>query len=87
MKVAILTSPNQWFLPYATQLKEKIIDSTLFLYHEDIDERYEIVFMLSYHRIVEKKHHICQHFNPNYLNRIWKLKWDLRRIIWRRDEF
>ncbi len=53
MKVAILTSPNQWFIPYAKKLRDAISNSDLFFRHEDIDSTYDIVFILSYHRIIE----------------------------------
>ena len=56
MKVAILTSPNQWFVPYAQKLQEKIIDTKLFFDHEEMDGQYDIVFILSYHKIIEQKY-------------------------------
>ena len=56
MKVAILTSPNQWFVPYAEKLKKQIKNSKLFLNHKDIDENYSILFILGYHKIIEQKY-------------------------------
>ena len=56
MKIAILTSPNQWFIPYAEKLNKKIKDSKLFFDHKDIDNNFDIVFILSYHKIIEKKY-------------------------------
>lgn len=53
MKIAILTSLNQWFVPYAKELESKLSDSKLFFNHQDIDSSYEIVFILSYHNIIE----------------------------------
>ena len=35
MKIAILTSPNQWFVPYAKILNNKIISSELYFNHEN----------------------------------------------------
>lgn len=67
MKVAILTSPNQWFVKYAEELNKKIKDSKLFFKHENINENYDIVFILSYHRIIEQmfldknRHNIVVH--------------------------
>lgn len=67
MKIAILTSPNQWFIPFAKKLQENMADATLFFRHEDIDATYETVFILSYHRIIESdyleqhKHNIVIH--------------------------
>lgn len=59
MKVAILSSPNQWFIPYAKQLQEKLPSSQLYHAHEDINEHFDVLFILSYHRIIEEKflHH------------------------------
>ncbi len=58
MKVLILTSPNQWFIPYAQILQSKIDNSTLSFYHDSIADAYDIVFILSYHKIIplEKLH-------------------------------
>lgn len=54
MKVAILTSPNQWFIPFAEELKNNILDSKLFFDHKKIKESFDIVFILSYHKLIEK---------------------------------
>lgn len=60
MKVAILTSAHQWFVPYAQKLNNKIEFSQLFYDHREIDESFVIVFILGYHKIIEteylKKH-------------------------------
>ena len=67
MKVAILTSPNQWFIPYAEKLGHKIEHAKLFFDHQDIEENFDIIFILSYHRIIRKeylkkhKHNIVIH--------------------------
>ena len=67
MKVAILTSLDQWFIPYAKELKNKIINSKLFFNHEDLAQEYDIVFILSYHKIIQQeyldknKHNIVIH--------------------------
>jgi len=67
MKIAILTSLNQWFIPYAEDLAKQIKNSILFFSHEDIKENYDIVFILSYHQIIKKeyldknKHNIVIH--------------------------
>lgn len=55
MKIAILTSPNQWFIPYAEELHQKINSSSLYFNHEDILQNYDVVFILSYHKIIDKK--------------------------------
>lgn len=56
MKIAILTSPNQWFIPYAKELNKNIKDSVLFFNHKDMDDSYDVVFILSYHKIIEAKY-------------------------------
>lgn len=66
MKIAILTSPNQWFIPYAKQLKNKIDNAVLYYDHNQIDEVYDVLFILSYHKIIQKeflknKHNIVIH--------------------------
>lgn len=65
MKIAILTSKNQWFLRYAKNLAKKL-DAKLF-YSSDIKEKFDILFILSYHKILDKeslsknKHNIVIH--------------------------
>lgn len=54
MKIAILTSPNQWFIPYAEKLNQLIKNSKLFFNHVEISN-FDIVFILSYHKIIDKK--------------------------------
>ena len=67
MKVAILTSLDQWFVPYAKKLQTKIDNAYLFFRHEDIDDSFEVIFILSYHKIIQKeylkkhKHNIVIH--------------------------
>lgn len=56
MKIAILTSPKQWFIPYAKILKQKIKGAELFFSHKNIDNSFDIVFILSYHKIIKKKY-------------------------------
>lgn len=56
MNVAILTSPNQWFIPYAKNLEGKIQGSKLFFDHHHIDDNYSLIFILSYHRLIEKEY-------------------------------
>ena len=52
MKVAILTSPNQWFISYAKKLSKEIKESKLYFNHTEIDEIFDILFILSYHNII-----------------------------------
>jgi len=57
--IAILTSKTSWFQPYAKKLvkilKERDWKVQLFFRHEDIDDNFNLVFILSYFRIIEKK--------------------------------
>lgn len=52
MDILILTSPNQWFIPYAEQLQKKLPESDLLYDHNEIAKVYDIVFILSYHKII-----------------------------------
>ena len=67
MKIAILTSLDQWFVPYSEKLHSQIDNSYLFFRHEDIDDSFEVIFILSYHKIIQKeylkkhKHNIVIH--------------------------
>jgi len=67
MKIAILTSPNQWFVEYAKGLNKKLKDSILFYDYKDLISSYDIVFILGYHKIIEEqylklnKHNIVIH--------------------------
>lgn len=77
MNVAILTSPEQWFVPHAKLLLDKIPKSKLFFRHEEISEKHDIVFILSYHRIIEKceldkhQHNIVVHASALPLGKGW----------------
>jgi methionyl-tRNA formyltransferase len=54
MKIAILTSPNQWFESYAAEFSSEL-DAVLFKSHEDIIDKYDILFLLAYHKMVPEK--------------------------------
>lgn len=54
MKIAILTSPKQWFVPYAKQLAKKL-KARLFYSHTEISG-FELVFILSYHQLIPEKY-------------------------------
>ena len=65
MKIAILTTPNQWFEEYAIEFAKKM-KAPLFFDYDNISD-YEVVFILSYHKIITKenlnrnKHNIVIH--------------------------
>lgn len=58
-KIAVLTSEQSWFVPHALELvnilKKHDYDSDLFFSHEEIDEYFDVVFILSYFRLIEDK--------------------------------
>ena len=56
MKIAILTTKNQWFEPYADALSEKLGNIPIFNNHVDINNIYDIIFILSYHNIIPTKY-------------------------------
>jgi len=67
MKIAILTSKNQWFEYYAKILSKSLDNANIYNDHGDLRGKYDIVFILSYHQIVDKgflsknKHNIVIH--------------------------
>ena len=67
MKLAILTSPNQWFCDFAERLSSELGCAHIFENHYDISEPYDVVFILSYHKIIQNsflsknKHNIVIH--------------------------
>jgi methionyl-tRNA formyltransferase len=77
MKVAILTSPEQWFVTFAEALVKKISGSTLFFRHEEVGDEYGIVFILSYHQIIPKEmldkhqHNVVVHASALPLGKGW----------------
>lgn len=66
MKFCLLTSPNQWFIPYAQKFSSEA-NIPLFFNHEEIPDDLDVVFILSYHRLITKdflnkhKHNIVVH--------------------------
>lgn len=55
LKIAILTSPNQWFIPYAKELQRQIPQCDLYFSCEDFKHSYTLVFILSYHQILSSE--------------------------------
>jgi methionyl-tRNA formyltransferase len=56
MKIAILTTKNQWFESYAGALSEKLGNIPIFNNYVDISNSYDIIFILSYHEIIPAKY-------------------------------
>ncbi len=67
MNIAILTSPNQWFVSYVEKLNQEIVNSQIFFDHKKMNGNYDVVFILSYYKIIEQeylnnnKHNIVIH--------------------------
>jgi methionyl-tRNA formyltransferase len=67
MKIAILTTKNQWFESYADALSKKLGNIPIFNNHIDINNIYDIIFILSYHEIIpqevlkKSKHNLVVH--------------------------
>ena len=55
MKIAILTTKIQWFEPYAEELSKKLGNIPIFNNHVDFDGKYDIIFILSYHKIIPQE--------------------------------
>ena len=70
-KIAILTKKNDWFYKYAIQLSnllnKKGYLSRIFTDHKKIKGKYDVVFILSYYRLVDEqflkknKHNVVIH--------------------------
>ena len=84
MKIAILTTKNQWFESYADALSEKLGNIPIFNNHVDFDNKYDIIFILSYHKIIpqevleKNKHNIVIHESPLPKGKGWSpLFWQI----------
>lgn len=75
MKIAILTSPEQWYIPYAQSLA-KTFQAPLFYSHEET-KPCDILFILSYHKIIpdailqQNRHNIVVHASDLPQGRGW----------------
>ena len=56
MRIAVLTSPNQWYEIYAEALANELGGVRVFHHHTDIKAGYDVLFILSYHHIIEDKY-------------------------------
>jgi methionyl-tRNA formyltransferase len=67
MKIAILTTKNQWFESCADALSKKLGNIPIFNNHVDIKSNYDVIFILSYHEIIpqeylkKSKHNLVVH--------------------------
>jgi len=55
MKMAILTTQNQWFGVYAEVLSKQLGNIPIFNNHADFDDKYDVIFILSYHKIIPQE--------------------------------
>jgi methionyl-tRNA formyltransferase len=55
MRIAILTSKNQWFEYYAKILSESLGNAKIYNNYENFEGKDDIVFILSYHQLVGKE--------------------------------
>ena len=55
MKIAIITSTNQWFCQYAPTLSEKLNGAPIYHKAEEIKDEFDILFILGCHEIINKK--------------------------------
>jgi methionyl-tRNA formyltransferase len=55
MRIAILTSKNQWFEYYAKILSESLGNAKIYNNYENFEGKHDIVFILSYHQLVGKE--------------------------------
>jgi methionyl-tRNA formyltransferase len=80
-KIAVLTSEQSWFVPHALKLvnilKENGYNSNLFFKHGEIGSDYEVVFILSYFKLIESdflnrhRHNIVVHGSDLPKGRGW----------------
>jgi methionyl-tRNA formyltransferase len=56
MNVAILTTEDQWFYPFAKALNMKLNNSDFYTDHIEMKKNYDIVFILSYHKIIKPEY-------------------------------
>jgi len=68
LKIGVLTSPGQWFVKYAQTLVTAIGNDTKLLFdHKELSESFDILFILSYHKIIpesylkKNRHNIVVH--------------------------
>lgn len=95
-KVAILTSPNQWFIPYAKALQRQIPQCDLYFSCEDFKQSYTLLYPLiplclfSYHKILssdflrQHKHNLVIHSSNLPKGKGWSpLFWQVYRVVMR----
>lgn len=64
MKAAILTSPDQWFEPYAMKLAREMDRAPLYRHHDEVQEPIDCLFILAYHQLVPEAVLKRHRFNP-----------------------
>jgi len=67
MKIALLTSQNQWLENYIEEFSEALDAVEVYFSHNDIRANYDVLFILGYNQIIQKdildknKHNIIVH--------------------------
>ena len=64
MKTAVLTSPNQWYVPHAETLARELGGVPIYFDHAHVEEPLDCLFILAYHRLVPDSVLKRHHFNP-----------------------
>jgi methionyl-tRNA formyltransferase len=86
--VAVITSEKSWFTPYVRELKKKIkkldLQCDIYSNHEETRICYDVVFLLSYFRMVpdeflkKNKHNIIVHASDLPKGKGWSpLSWQV----------
>jgi len=55
VKLALLTSPDQWYCDYAAELSKKLGGIPIYNHHSEIEDSYDVLFILSYHNKIDEK--------------------------------
>lgn len=55
MKIAILTTENQWFCKYAPVLSKRLNGASIYYKASEITDEFDILFILGYHELVSEK--------------------------------
>jgi len=67
MNIALLTSRGQWLENYIEQFSKKLDGASIYYSHKDIEDKYDVLFLLGYNQLVDKdllnnnKHNIVIH--------------------------
>ena len=54
MNIALLTSRGQWLENYIEQFSKKLDGASIYYSHKDIEDKYDVLFLLGYNQLVDK---------------------------------